>query len=161
VNLSRNIFNGYGRCTKKRIIKSEQGVNNFFLPKRFIFIFVSFLFVSGLFRFVSVSDEYRFVSFRFMNLKFIFRFVSFQEIMRFLRFVPFRFVSFLNPVKIWYFKFLSILLNWIELVYWPFWPIGWQSHSILLSLWGHEIHSNLFSPKLREMSPFSAQPKLR
>jgi hypothetical protein len=83
-----------GDVQRNRIIKSEQGVNNFFLPKRFIFIFVSFFFVSGLFRFVSVSEEYRFVSFHELEIYFPFRFVSFQKIMRFLRFVPFRSVSF-------------------------------------------------------------------
>jgi hypothetical protein len=87
-----------GYVQRYRIVKSEQGVT-FFLPKRFIFIFISFLFVSWLFRFVSVSEEYRFVSFHELEICFPFRFVSFQKIMRFLRFVPFRFVSFLNPVK--------------------------------------------------------------
>jgi hypothetical protein len=56
-----------GDVQRNRIIKSEQGVKHFFFPKRLIFIFVSFLFVSRFFRFVSVSEEYRFVSFRFMN----------------------------------------------------------------------------------------------
>jgi hypothetical protein len=83
-----------GDVQRNRIIKSEQGVSNIFLPKRFIFIFVSFLFVSGLFRFVSVSEEYRFVSFRFKNLKFIFRSVSFRFRKLCVSCVSFRFVSF-------------------------------------------------------------------
>jgi hypothetical protein len=93
-----------GDVQRNRIIESEQGVNNFFLPKRFIFIFVSFLFVpflfvSGLFRFVSFPFQRNIVSFRELEIYFPFRFVSFQKIMRFLRFFPFRFVSFLNPEK--------------------------------------------------------------
>jgi hypothetical protein len=64
------------------------------LPKRFIFIFVSFLFVSGLFRFVSFPFQRNIVSFHELEIYFPFRFVSFQKIMRF---VPFRFVSFLSP----------------------------------------------------------------
>jgi hypothetical protein len=55
-----------GDVQRNRIIKSEQGVNDFFLPKRFIFIFVSFLFVSGLFRFVSFPFQRNIVSFRFV-----------------------------------------------------------------------------------------------
>jgi hypothetical protein len=76
----------------------------FFLPKRFIFLF-SFRFFSFQAYIVSFPFQRNIVSFRFMNLKFIFRSVSFRfrklcvscVSLHFLRFVPFRFVSFLNP----------------------------------------------------------------
>jgi hypothetical protein len=89
-----------GDVQRNRIIKSEQGVKIFFCRNvlfLFSFRFFSFLgyFVSFRFRFRGIS--FRFVSFHELEIYFPFRFVSFQKIMRFLRFVPFRFVSFLNP----------------------------------------------------------------
>jgi hypothetical protein len=95
-----------GVVQRNRRIKSEQGVNIFFFAEMFYFYFrfVSFRFWVISFRFVSVSEEYHFVSFRFMNMIFIFRSVSFRFrklcVSRVsFRFVPFRFVSFLNPGK--------------------------------------------------------------
>jgi hypothetical protein len=91
-----------GDVQRNRIIKSEQGVNNFFC-RNVLFLF-SIRFFSFLSYFVSFRFRFRGISFRLVTfhdlVNFIsFRFVSFQKIMRFLRFVPFRVVSFLNPVN--------------------------------------------------------------
>jgi hypothetical protein len=88
--------------TNKRLI--------FFFAETFYFYFrfVSFRFLVISFRSISVSEEYRFIE---LEIYFPFRFVSFQKIMRFLPFVPFRLVLFLNPDILHIFYLMKISLS--------------------------------------------------
>jgi hypothetical protein len=77
------VFAFTGDVQRNRTFKSEQGVN-FFLTKRFIFIFISFL---GFF--VSFPFQRNIVSFHELEIYFPFRFVSENY-----AFLAFRSVSF-------------------------------------------------------------------
>jgi hypothetical protein len=81
-----------GDAQRNMIVKSEQGL--IFFAETFYF---DFHFVSSLFRFVSVSEEYRFVSFHEFEIYFPFRFVSENY-----AFLAFRSISFRFVPKPWY-----------------------------------------------------------
>jgi hypothetical protein len=86
-----------GDVQRNRIIKSEhQGVKILFAET--FYVLFSFRFYSFLGYFVSFPFQRYIVSFHKLEIYIPFRFVSFQKIMRFLRFVPFRFVP-----KPWFF----------------------------------------------------------
>jgi hypothetical protein len=138
-----------GDVQRNRIIKSEQGVSNFSFCRNVLFLFsfrfFSFLsyFVSFRFRFRGIS--FRFVSFQELEIYFPFRFVSFQKIMRFLRFVPFRFVSFLNPgnfnvicsVHTFFSHFFETFTSIIEVS--RLWSLRWHSKNTLY--WKFTFHN--------------------
>ena len=89
-----------GDVQRNRIVKSEQGVNIFLYRNDF---FISFLFVSSLFRFVSFPFQRNIVSFRFVSWTWNLFSVPFRFVSENYAFFAFRSVSFRFVPKPWNF----------------------------------------------------------